>query len=315
MTRAVHPPPSAKARAARLSAGINATLAVLKFAAALATGSISVLSDAVHSTTDVIAATVTWYSVIRSEAPPDADHPFGHGKYESISGLVEGCIVLAAAAFMLLDAGTHLLALHRGAVLPMLRPGVAIIVMTVSLCSSLWLNRRLYGAARSTESPALLAEARHMLTDVLTSAAVIIGLIVAQISGAAGADAVAALVVVAVITRIGVNILRDAIQPLLDSSLPPEEEGKIIRILNAHPAVLGYHKLRTRRAGSERHADVHVQLDDDCTLVQAHELTEELEDSIRAALPAMRVTIHMEPFRAEQEHQKAERGGRRGSDT
>ncbi|MDE2125757.1 MAG: cation transporter [Armatimonadetes bacterium] len=307
MTGAAQPPPTSKARAARLSAGINATLAVLKFAAALATGSISVLSDAVHSTTDVIAATVTWYSVVRSEAPPDADHPFGHGKYESISGLVEGCIVLAAAGFMLLDAVTHLLALHRGAALPLLHPGFATGVMTVSLCSSLWLNRALYGAASSTDSPALMAEARHMLTDVLTSAAVIVGLIVSQISGAAGADAVAALVVVAVIAQIGVRILRDATQPLLDSSLPQEEEAKIIQILNAHPAVLGYHKLRTRRAGSERHADVHVQLDDDCTLVQAHTLTEELEDSIRAALPAMRITIHTEPFRAELEHQAAER--------
>lgn len=293
-----------KAAAARLSVGANALLVALKLVVGLLTGSVGVLSEALHSATDLMAACVAFLSVRASDTPPDEDHPYGHGKIESISGLVEALFILVAAAFIVMEAVARLQ--HPATQAPDV--GAGLLVMAFSALVTFVLSWHLLRVARATDSLALEADARHLRTDVATSVGVFTGLLLVRLTGWPLFDPLAALTVSVLISITAIKLGRDALQPLLDVRLPADEEVAIHDILDAHPQVLGYHKLRTRKSGSQRHADVHVQMDDNSTLVEAHNLTEALEDQIRDALPAIHINIHIEPYDAERQHQQQVHG-------
>lgn len=293
-----------KRRAALLSIGSNSALVVVKFAVGILSGSVSVLSEAIHSITDLIASVIAFFSVRASDTPPDAEHPYGHGKIESISGLAEAVLILLAAFYIIYEAVSKLLA--RSSHPPHLEAGM--IVMGVSALTNLFLSRYLKKVGRETDSPALEADGEHLYTDVVTSAGVFVGLVLTRIWHFAWLDPVAGLAVALLILRTAWKLFRASMKPLLDARLPEAEEKRITNILEGDARVLGYHKLRTRKSGSQRHADVHVMIDDDCTLVQAHDLTEELEDSIRSALPDININIHIEPYHHEMRHQREAHG-------
>jgi len=293
-----------KTAAAALSVLSNLLLVALKSIVGIAFGSVSVLSEAIHSATDLLAAGIAYLSVRASDTPPDADHPYGHGKIESISGLAEALLIYLAGGFIIYEALHKLIAHGRSA--QEVEPGLA--VMAFSAVVTAMLSSHLFHVARATDSLALEADARHLRTDVLTSCGVFVGLLLVRLTGRAWFDPATALLVALLILSTAFKLTRDALQPLLDASLPAEEELAIHQVLDADARVLGYHKLRTRKSGSQRHADVHVQIDDDCTLVQAHDLTEELEDKIRDALPGININIHIEPYYAEMRHQREAHG-------
>lgn len=287
-----------KARAARVSIISNSLLTLLKLAAGLSTGSVSVLSEAVHSANDLIAAFIAFLSVRISDRPADSKHPYGHGKVESMSGLIEALLIFGAAAYIVYEAVRRLLGQDEP-----LQVGPGLVVMVASAVTNVLVARYLFRVAKATDSLALKADAEHLRTDVVTSVGVVLGLALVWATGRSDIDAIVALLVAGVICLAAYRLTREALEPLLDARLP-EHDLEIVRsVLDSEPDVLAYHKLRTRKSGSSRHVDAHVLVDDHLSLVEAHELTERLEDRIRELLPRAEVMLHTEPHDAEVEHQ------------
>ncbi len=288
-----------KLGAARLSVLSNTFLIVLKLAVGWKIGSVAVLSEGAHSASDLVAALIAYFAVKASALPPDEEHPYGHGKVESLSGLIEALLIFGAAIWIVIESVQALFSGSRAHTV-----GWGIVVMGVSAVVNALISRRLLAVARKTESQALEADAHHLMTDVWTSLGVLIGLILVHFTGDSRFDPLVALLVSTFIFKAAWSISRDAIQFLLDGRLPEEEIATVQEILTKDVRVLGWHKLRSRKSGSERHIDLHVQMDDDLSLRAAHALTEELEDKIRAALPNVAVIIHPEPFEEEKRHQE-----------
>ena len=289
-----------KVRAARLSVLSNSFLVIAKLIIGLYMGSVAVISEAIHSATDLIAAIIAFVAVRASDAPPDELHPYGHGKVESISGVGEALLIIAAGCYILFEAVRALITGKQSENL-----GWGVSVMAASAVINFFVTRYLFHVARKTDSLALEADAHHLNVDVWTSVGVAIGLTLAWITGLWWLDPAVALFIAAFILWTGGQIFRNAFAPLLDERLPPHEIDSIIGIMNSHPEVLDWHQLRTRKSGSLRHMDVHIQVDDDMSLRDAHQLTEELEDQMRDALPNMSVLIHTEPYEEERRHREA----------
>lgn len=296
--------PRKKRAAALLSIVSNSLQVFTKLLVGVLTTSVAVLSEAIHSATDLIASIIAYASVSVSDRPPDEDHPYGHGKIESISSLAQAVLIFAAALYIVWEAAEKL----RN---PSLRPpglDLAMAVMAGSVLINTLLSRYLLRISRETDSQALMADAEHLRVDVLTALGVFLGLLLVRLTGHSWLDPATALVVAALTLRAAWQLTWDAVQPLMDARLPLAEEEEIRSVLNTDDRVLGYHKLRTRKAGSQRHVDVHVLLEDEITLLEAHEVSEEIEDHIRTRLPQLQINIHIEPYRAEMKHQKEVHG-------
>ncbi len=293
--------PSHKLMMARISFSTSFLLVCAKLVLAITSGSVSVFSEALHSGADLFASGVSYLSVRVSSTPPDNDHPYGHGKVESLSALFESVLIFVGAALVLAGA----LARLRHPQIPHssgLRAGIAL--MAVSCVVNIVLSIALRRTAQRERSPAMDADGRHLAADAFTSAGVFVGLILIRTTGQGLWDPVVGCAVAVGMVITGIRLFRDAIQPLMDSRLPMAQEALILQVLNKDDRVLGYHKLRTRWSGPMREADVHVQIEDKVTLLEAHSLTEELEDKIRSCLPGIHISIHIEPFHAEMRHQR-----------
>jgi cation diffusion facilitator family transporter len=291
-----------KRQTARLSVISNAALTVLKLIVVSMSGSISVLAETVNSVSDLFGSAVAYGAVRAADSPPDRTHEYGHGKFENLSGMVIGIFILGGGAFALAGAIQHLVLRQT-----VRQTTAAIAVMAVSAGINLLVSRRLVAVGRKLDSPALLADGKHLRTDVITSCTALASLVLTHFTGQYWIDPLAAIGITVLIFYIAIQIMRDAIMTLLDASLPEKEEQMLRDALDSDSRVLGYHKLRTRKSGSQRHVDVHVQIDDSHTFVEAHDFTEQLEEKLRATLPNVHPIIHTEPFEAEARHQEAER--------
>jgi len=292
-----------KRDASRWSLVSNATLLAMKIIVGALTGSAGILAEAVNSAADLFGSVVAFLSVRASDEPPDRVHAYGHGKIENLSGAATAALILVGGVFAIGEAVRHLL--HGGS-LPDLGWGIA--VMAASAVINFLVSSHLLRVGRETDSPALVADGHHLQTDVLTSLGVLVGLVLVRQTDRPWWDSVAALGVSVLILRVGVGLAGDAVRTLSDTALPDEEEQALTRVLEAHPEVLSFHKLRTRKSGSHRHVDVHVQIADTHTFVEAHRLTEDLEDELRAALPNLHPIIHIEPYEDEAQHQREQHG-------
>jgi cation diffusion facilitator family transporter len=281
-----------KSRAAALSIASNAILIALKLAAGAVTGSIAIITEAVHSLIDLVASVIAFFSVRKADEPADAEHPYGHEKVENLAAAIEGMLILVGAGVIIYEA-THQLVV--GAEVD--RLGVGIAVMAFSVFANLVVSTVLSRQARAHESQALEGDAAHLRTDAMTSAGVLFGLALVQITGDAVFDPITALVVAVAIVWAGFRILRRSSGVLVDEVLPSAEMDRIEQaIATARTAdVAGYHKLRARRAGSRRHIDLHVQYRSGTSLERAHELAHQMRDSIEAEIPNSEVLIHAEP--------------------
>jgi cation diffusion facilitator family transporter len=281
-----------KSGAAALSIASNAILIALKLAAGAITGSIAILTEAIHSLIDLVASVIAFVSVRKADEPADEEHPYGHEKVENLAATIEGILILVGAALIVYEA-THRLVV--GASVESL--GVGIAVMGFSVLANLFVSGVLYRQARVHESPALEGDAAHLRTDALTSAGVLLGLGLVQLTGIDAFDSITALVVAAAIVSAGINIIRRSSGVLVDETLPDAEMDRIEQAIAAArtPEVAGYHKLRARRAGRRRHIDFHVQYRSGTSLERAHELAHEMRDSIEAEIPQAEVLIHAEP--------------------
>ncbi|HEX3173259.1 MAG TPA: cation diffusion facilitator family transporter [Solirubrobacterales bacterium] len=281
-----------KSGAAALSIASNALLIAIKLAAGAITGSIAIVTEAVHSLIDLVASVVAFVSVRKADEPADAEHPYGHEKVESLAATIEGMLILIGAGIIVYEA-THRLAV--GAEVEAL--GVGIAVMGFSVLANLAVSTVLSRQARAHDSAALAGDAAHLRTDALTSAGVLAGLALVEITGVVAFDSITALLVAVAIVVAGLRIIRRSSGVLVDEALPEDEMDRIEAAIAAArtPEVAGYHKLRARRAGSRRHIDLHVQYRSGTSLERAHELAHAMRDEIEAAIPHSEVLIHAEP--------------------
>ena len=281
-----------KSGAAALSIVSNSILIAIKLAAGAITGSIAILTEAIHSLIDLVASVIAFVSVRKAGEPADEDHPYGHEKVESLAATIEGMLILVGAGIIVFEA-THRLV--DGAEVDAL--GVGIAVMGFSVVANLVVSTVLSRQARTHESPALEGDAAHLRTDALTSAGVLAGLALVEITGVVAFDSITAIVVAAAIVVAGIRIIRRSSGVLVDEALPDEEMDRIEAAIAAArtPEVAGYHKLRARRAGSRRYIDLHVQYRSGTSLERAHELAHAMRDEIEADIRRAEVLIHVEP--------------------
>jgi ferrous-iron efflux pump FieF len=284
--------------AARLSLGSNAFLVLIKIGAGIASGSLSVLAEGIQSMMDVLASGLILLTVRAAAAPPDRAHAYGHGKFENLASLAQMVLILGTTGYLLWAAWGR----WQRPMMPRVEWGAA--ALALSAIVNALVSRHLRRVARETGSQALEAEATHLWGDLLSCLGVLGGLVVVWLTGEPRLDPLIAAGMAIVVVVSAVRLLRDSVRPLLDESLPAEEEAKVRAVLDADGRVRGYHRLRTRRAGSQRLMDVHLMLNDQLTFSQAHAVAEEVEDAIRQTLPNVDVTVHAEPFEEERRHQQ-----------
>jgi len=283
-------PLTRKSRAALVSVLSNATLVGVKVVVGVVTGSVSVLSEAIHSANDLLAAGVAFVSTRVSDWPSDERHPFGHGKAESISGAIEAAFIVLAALWIVVEAVRKLIG--GGHVESI---GLATAVMGGSAAVNALVAWYLFRVARAEDSLALEADAHHLSTDVYSSLGVGAGLGMVWLTGWHVLDPLVALAMAAVIGRIGWKLTLHAGHQLMDASLPADELALIRAALATEPGLVSWHRLRTRKSGSERHVDLHIVLPAAISLAEAHETALRVEASIARLFPRVHVVVHMDP--------------------
>jgi cation diffusion facilitator family transporter len=257
-------------------------------------GSVSILSEAVHTLVDLMAAVMAYYSVRMSEKPADERHPFGHGKFENISGVIESLLIFVASGWIIYHAVIRLM--HGEKVIDDEGLTLGFIVMMVSAVINLFVGRRLFKVARETDSVALKADALHLSTHVYTSAGVGISLAVIYFTGWQFLDPIAAILVAIYILKEAYDILAESFRPLADTALPGDEIEIIDNIIRNNLAHgVGYHDLRTRKSGSDREVDFHLEVPGNINVSDSHELCDQIEHKLKEKLPNLKVTIHVEP--------------------
>lgn len=279
-----------KQNTAKLSVMSNMVLVLLKLTVGLYTGAVSIVSEAVHSAVDLLASVIALYAVKKSDIPPDSNHAYGHGKIENISGAIEALLIILAGIWIVIEAVIKLQKPHPPEFLE-----YGILLMAVSVAMNYWVSGRLYRVAKITGSHALEADALHLRSDIWTSAGVLGGLAAIQLTGLAWLDPVIAIAVALIVFKAGYGMTRKSLGQLTDISLPPEEETIIQEIVQTLAGMNAYHQLRTRRSGSYRLIDMHLVLDKDMHIDQAHAICDQIEQAIRTRLGLCDVVIHIEP--------------------
>ncbi len=281
-----------KAKTARLSIFSNITLVILKLIAGIFTGSISIISEAIHSSMDLIASFMAFYSVRVSSNPPDKQHPYGHGKIENISGVIEALLIFIASIWIIYESAKKFTHLSFSNALP---SGIA--VMLISALINFIVSSRLYKVAKQTESVALEADALHLRADVWTSLGVGISLIIIWLTGWKILDPVIAILVAIFILRESFILLKSAFSPLLDAKLPDEEIDIIQKaISSASPEKVKFHQLRTRKSGFQKFIDLHLEVPEELSVKESHDICDRIEKEIERKIPHSEVVIHVEPL-------------------
>ncbi len=301
-----------KAAVAWLSVISNTVLVILKVAVGLLIGSVSVISEAIHSGVDLLASIIALFAVRTSAKPADQDHPFGHGKFENVSGAIEALLIFIAAAWIIYEA------VHKLLTRPVIEtPGWGVGVMAISAVANWVVSRMLFKVGKETDSVALQADGWHLRTDVYTSLGVMVGLGLiwagdlllrprfteAQLDVLHWLDPIAAIVVACLIVHAAWRLTLSSARDLMDVNLPEEERAWIRRMLSEFVPVLhGYHRMRTRKAGHERFIDFHIFVDSRMTVDDSHRLAHEISRRIEEHFEGSSVTVHVEPCRGNCDH-------------
>jgi cation diffusion facilitator family transporter len=279
---------SSKIKVARLSIASNTFLIIIKLIVGFIAGSVSIISEAIHSAMDLVAAIIAYFSVRVSDRPADNEHPYGHGKFENVSGVIEAVLIFVAAIWIIFESIKKML--HPTAVDSL---SLGFIVMFISAAVNFFVSRKLYKVAKETDSIALEADALHLKTDVFTSAGVGVGLLLIWLTGYTFLDPVVAILVALFILRESYVLLKNAYTPLLDSSLAPEETSIIENFLKEKS--LEYHNLKTRKAGQYRFAELHLEMPQNLTLKEVHDICDEVEEELKNRIKNLDINIHVEP--------------------
>jgi cation diffusion facilitator family transporter len=281
---------ASKERVSKVSIAAISLLIALKMVAAAVTGSIGIFADAIHSLIDLVGVIIGYMGVRVAGQPPDDEHRFGHGRAEDIAGASIATLIFLAGGIIAYQAVQRLI---TGAVVEMVDAGI--LATAAAIAINVAVSRYAYRVARTTDSLALEATGRDLMADVLSSIAVLVGLLLVRITGQVVLDPIMALVVVVFIVRAAMVTMRRATTALMDASLPEDEEQHIRAVIEVHREIANYHGLRTRKAGSQRHVVAHIVVSRYHTVEQGHRIAEEIEDEIRALHDGTTVTVHVEP--------------------
>ena len=287
-----------KIRAAVLSVISNTALVVIKLVTGLLIGSVSIISEAIHSGVDLLAAVIALFSVKTSSLPADSEHPFGHGKIENISGTIEALLIFVAAIWIIAEAVKKLLDPE-----PIEAVGWGVGIMLISAVTNIFVSKMLFKVGRETDSIALQADAWHLKTDVYTSAGVMAGLALLWLAewifpdgNFFWLDPVAALVVAVLIIKAAYDLTSQSAKDLLDVHLPSVELEWIREKINEQAGIIhGFHDLRTRKAGHFRFIEFHLKVESLMSVMDSHAIAKELSNEIKIQFPNTTVTIHIEP--------------------
>lgn len=289
-------------RAAILSLASTTVVVAVKLVAAWKSGSISVLAEAIQSIVDILMSALAVATIAYAARPPDAEHPYGHGKAEVLAGAFQMLVILGSGAYILYEAYRRLLVPRE--ILWDWGAGA----MVYTLVANGVVAAALVRTARKTGSMALESEALHLRGDSFSSAGVLAGMLLVGLTGQAILDPVFAAVFTLLAMIQAGSHLRAVLHPLMDGALPEAELTRLKNRLEVHEAVRGFHNVRTRRVGNQRWVELHVMLDDNLSFVAAHELAEQIEDELRVELGGATVSIHYEPYEAELAHREREHG-------
>lgn len=282
---------TSKRIAGGLSVAYNGLSTLVKVAAAIFTGSVSLASEAGHSLADLFASLIAFFSVRAAEDPPDEEHPFGHGKIEGVASLTESVFLVITAIWIFVQSSMRL---AHGGGLARLDEGIVAVGGVVVL--NFLVGRYVLTVGKRERSLSLQSNGQHLLVDSLTSLGVVLALLVEKLTGWTLADPALGLVFSIWIGYNAYRLSREAFQQLIDRRLPDEDQAQVIALLSSFPGVMSYHRLRTRLSGATRHIDAHVVVRRDLSLVEAHDLVEALERKLREELSPAYVVIHVDPY-------------------
>ena len=279
-------------RFAWLSIGTAVLTILLKFTAYYLTGSVGLLSDALESGVNLVAAIIALIVLTVAAHPPDAEHAYGHDKAEYFSSGVEGVLIVIAAGTIAFSAVQRLFNLQ-----PLEQVGIGLVVSVVAAILNGVVARVLLRAGRKNDSVTLIADSKHLMTDVWTSGGVVLAVAAVFFTGWLWLDPVIAIVVAVQIVFSGVRLVRESVMGLMDSALPAEELGRVTAVLDQYQQQreIEYHALRTRQAGAQRFISVHVQVPGQWTVQEGHNLVEVMERDLRAVINPVSILVHIEP--------------------
>ena len=277
---------------AGLSITSNVILSVLKIITGFLSGSLSIISEAIHSMSDLFASMLTFFSVVKSSKPADSDHPYGHGKYEDMAGFIEGFLIILASLFIIFEATKKII---TGSDYDN-ESFLGIAVMFVAVVLNIIVSSMLFKVAKESNSISLFADGEHLRTDVYSSLGVLIGLILIKITGHVTLDIVIAILVAGLIFKAGYNIAKKAGGNLLDHALPDEDTAEIKRIIKTSDSVkLKRNGLKARQVGPTKDIDLILQFDGNTSICECHKICDEIEKQIRVIYPNCSISIHSEP--------------------
>ena len=279
---------------AGLSITSNVFLSLLKIIVGILSGSISIISEAIHSLSDLLASVLTYFSVLKSSQPADKDHPYGHGKYEDMAGFIEGGLIILASLFIIFEA-------TRKIILNVHMPSENILgigVMFIAVIMNILVSSLLFKVAKESDSISLFADGEHLRTDVYSSLGVLVGLILIKITGYSVLDPIIAISVAVLIFRAGGSIMKKTLGNLLDHSLPKDDIQHIEEIIKQYSdtAKLKRNSIKTRQVGPTKDIDMILQFPKETTLCDCHKICDEIEDKIRKIYPKCSISIHPEPL-------------------
>lgn len=279
---------------ALLSITSNILLTVLKIIVGVISGSISIISEAIHSVSDLFASCLAYFSVAKSSEPADEDHPYGHGKYEDMSGFIEGILIIFASFFIIYEATRKIISnSHMDS-----ETGLGIAVMLIAVLMNIIVSSLLFKVAKESNSISLYADGEHLRTDIYSSFGVLLGLILIKITGHSVLDPIVAILVAVLIYKTGFSISKKAWMHLLDHALPSEEIIKIKEIVDDFDAqvALKDDSIRARQVGPSTDIDLILQFPEKTSICECHRICEEIEKQIRVLYENSSISIHFEPI-------------------
>ena len=283
-----------KKLAAGVSVGSNIILTLLKIVAGVISGSLSIISEAIHSLSDLFASSLTYFSVIKSSQPADEDHPYGHGKYEDMSGFIEGILIIFASIFIIYEAAKKIIIGVNGGH----ETSLGIMVMLLAVVMNIFVSTLLFRVSKESNSISLYADGEHLRTDVYSSLGVLIGLILIKTTGISVLDPIIAILVAVLIYRAGYTISKKAMMNLLDHSLPNEDIEKIENIISANSgnAKLKKNSIKARQIGPSKDIDLILQFPENTSICECHKICDEIETQIQEIYNNCSISIHAEPL-------------------
>ena len=287
--------PSVKIRAAGISILTATGLAILKLVTGLMTGSMAVLASAIDSLLDILMSGVNFFAIRQAEQPADQNHPFGHGKYETLATMIQSLVIAGSGLWIISESISRL---RAGVTLARIDSGIA--VLLISTIASVLISRYLRRVAKATDSTALQADSLHFSMDVYTNLALMLGLIAIRFIAIPWLDPVLSILIACYILFEALRLVRQGLRDVLDEELPAVVRNEVERLIQTHQNdITGYHNLRTRRAGSQKIMDFHLTVCKHLSVEEAHGIADHLEKRIEADIQGADVTIHIEPCRRE----------------